>query len=96
MIRGAWSVIREEGKIVGKWKKALGDTFFCSGFASTNPDTPVFLCTSGEVAEGKGDGLRFCTQMMCTESAPFAAQGRRARSQGCCEGELERQPGGKA
>jgi len=47
------------------------------------------------VAEGKGDGLRSGTQMMCTETVPFAAQGRRARSEGRRE-ELEGQPGGEA
>jgi len=57
---------------------------------------PVFLCTSGEVAEGKGDVLRSCTQMMCTGSVPFAAQGGRVGRRRWSEGKLEVQPGGEA
>jgi hypothetical protein len=50
---------------------------------------PVFLCTSAEVAEGKGDVLRSCTQMMCTESV-------RGRSQRWAVGKLEVQLSGEA
>jgi hypothetical protein len=54
--------------------------------------SPVFLCTSAEVVERKGDGLRFRTQMTCTESVKVYEP----RSQECSEGELEGQPGGGA
>ena len=55
-------------------------------------DTRVFLCTSAEVVEGKGDELRFCTQMMCTGSVKVHERG----SQGCSGKGLEGQPSGAA
>jgi hypothetical protein len=62
------------------WKNAVGDT-------------RVFLCTSAEVIERKGDGHGFCAKTMCTGSVKVYEQVGRFEELGMERGEVGRTAG---